>query len=223
VSDRHPRTSAEEIRRTLAAKIIDGTLAPGSALDECALAGEFGVSRTPIREALRLLVASGLVEQKPHMTAFVAKPDKEMLTGMFEVMGYLEALCAGLCAVAMTGSERRRLDLKHAEMGALVRSGDAESYARANERFHNAVYQGSHNRYLAEITEQTRQRLQPFRRAQFDTAGRLAKSHHEHGLVVVAILRGQRPEAELHMRRHIALVGFAYQQFAKIDQDFEAR
>lgn len=206
------RTSAEEIRRELAARIISRDLAPGAGLDETQIATEFGVSRTPVREALRLLAASGLVDQKPHTTAIVAKPDAEVLAGMFEVMGYLEALCAGLCAVAMTAAEREALDALHVQMAALVRDGDAGRYAEANDVFHAAIYEGAHNAYLNEITRSTRLRLQPFRRAQFGALGRLARSHAEHDAVVEAILRGARADAEAAMRRHISIVEDAYQR-----------
>jgi DNA-binding GntR family transcriptional regulator len=206
------RTSAEEIRRMLASRIIAGELAPGVALDETHLAGEFAVSRTPVREALRLLAASGLVDQKPHAKALVAKPDTEVLAGMFEVMGYLEALCAGLCAQMMMAQERDTLDALHQEMAAIVHAGDAARYAEANDLFHTSIYEGAHNSYLNEITRSTRQRLQPFRRAQFGALGRLAKSHAEHGAVVEAIMRGDRQAAELAMRQHISIVEDAYQR-----------
>jgi DNA-binding GntR family transcriptional regulator len=209
------RTSAEEIRRRLADRIISGALSPGTALDESQLAAEFAVSRTPVREALRLLAASGLVDQKPHAKALVAKPDEEQLAGMFEVMGYLEALCAGLSAVAMTKTERDALDALHIEMSARVREGDAARYAEANDIFHTAIYEGAHNAYLADITRSTRQRLQPFRRAQFGELGRLLKSHAEHELIVEAILRGDRSEAEASMRRHISIVGDAVQRLGR--------
>jgi DNA-binding GntR family transcriptional regulator len=209
------RTSAEEIRRSLAERIITGALPPGIALDETLLATEFGVSRTPVREALRLLAASGLVDQRPHAKALVAKPDEQELAGMFEVMGYLEALCAGLSAIAMTTTERDGLDALHAQMSGLVRDGDAARYAEANDIFHTAIYDGAHNGYLAEITGSTRQRLQPFRRAQFGELGRLLKSHAEHSLIVEAILRGEREAAEGAMRSHISLVGDAVQRMGK--------
>lgn len=209
------RTSAEEIRSGLAERIISGALPPGTALDETLLAAEFAVSRTPVREALRLLAASGLVDQKPHAKALVAKPDEEELAGMFEVMGYLEALCAGLAAVAMTRVERGALDTLHVEMSALVRDGNAVAYAEANDAFHTAIYDGAHNAYLAEMTRSTRQRLQPFRRAQFGELGRLLKSHAEHGLIVEAILRGDREAAESAMRSHISIVGDAVQRLGR--------
>jgi DNA-binding GntR family transcriptional regulator len=146
------RTSAEEIRREIAARIIAGRLAPGTALDETQIAAEFAVSRTPVREALRLLGASGLIEQRPHARALVAEPSEEKLRGMFEIMGELEALCAGRAAVAMDGTERAALDSLHEQMAALVRAGDAAGYAEANDAFHGMIYDGSHNDYLAEIT-----------------------------------------------------------------------
>jgi DNA-binding GntR family transcriptional regulator len=210
------RTSGEEIRRVLASRIIAGELEPGTPLDETLLAGEFAVSRTPVREALRLLAASGLVDQKPHARALVAKPAPDELAGMFEVMGYLEALCAGLCAVMMNAAEREALDAQHAEMAGIVRAGDATGYAEANDAFHTAIYDGAHNAYLREITVSTRQRLQPFRRAQFGARGRLAQSHAEHGLIVEAILRGDRAEAEAAMRKHIAIVGDAYERLSRV-------
>ena len=206
------RTSAEEIRRRLAERIISGMLPPGTPLDESLVAAEYAVSRTPVREALRLLAASGLIDQRPHAKALVAKPDDAELAGMFEVMAYLEALCAGLAALAMTKAERDALDEQHEQMAGVVRDGDAARYAEANDAFHTAIYDGAHNGYLSEITRSTRQRLQPFRRAQFGALGRLSRSHAEHGLIVEAILRGDRTEAEAAMRSHIAIVGDAVQR-----------
>lgn len=201
------RTSAEAIRGGLAERIIAGQLAPGTALDESQIAADFSVSRTPVREALRLLAASGLVEQRPHAKALVAKPDEAELAGMFEVMAYLEALCAGLAALAMTREERAELDTLHTGMAAIVRDGAERRYAEANDTFHTRIYDGAHNPYLSKLTRSTRQRLQPFRRAQFGAWGRLAKSHAEHELIVEAILRGDRDAAEHAMRKHIAIVG----------------
>ena len=209
------RTSAEEIRRELAGRIIAGVLQPGTPLDETLLAAEFAVSRTPVREALRQLAASGLIDQKPHAKALVAKPDDEALAGMFEVMGYLEALCAGLSATMMTADERQALDDLHSTMAGIVRAGDAAGYAEANDAFHAAIYEGAHNAYLNDLTRSTRQRLAPFRRAQFGALGRLAKSHVEHSEVVEAIMRADRAAAEAAMRKHIAIVEDAYQRLAR--------
>lgn len=217
-----PRTSVETIRLELARRIVAGAIEPGTALDETSLASEFEVSRTPVREALRQLASSGLVEQRAHRKAIVTKPDEETLAGMFAVMGYLEGLCAGLCALNMTPSERRELDRLHEEMGAMVRAGDTAQYTIANETFHNAIYDGTRNAYLAEITRATRQRVQPFRRAQFGALGRLAASHAEHTAVVEAILRGNREAADAAMKAHLGYVEDAWHRFSDRVQSPEA-
>src|ERR1700749_1078631 len=91
-------TRAEELRLQLADEIVRGALAPGSPLDETEIARRFNVSRTPVREALRQLAASGLVDARAHRGAVVARPSLERRTGMFEAMAELEALCASLAA-----------------------------------------------------------------------------------------------------------------------------
>ncbi len=207
-------TRAEELRLQLADEIVRGVLAPGAALDETEIAKRFNVSRTPVREALRQLVASGLVEARAHRGAVVARPSLERLTGMFEAMAELEALCAGLAAQRMTPVERQRLEAIHEELRHLSHAGNPERFHEVNERFHNAIYAGAHNAYIAEITLATRVRVQPFRRAQFRNLGRLAKSHAEHDRVVVAILRGDKLGAANAMRAHIELVRGEYEVYA---------
>ena len=209
--DNDRRTLAEELRLQLADEIIGGVLEPGAALDEMVLARRFRVSRTPVREAIRQLAASGLVEARAHRGALVARPSADRLLGMFEAMAELEALCAGLSAERMTGAERRALENTHEELRALIQVGDPQSFHEANEAFHNAIYAGAHNGYLAEMTLATRARVQPFRRAQFRNLGRLAKSHVEHDRVVIAILRGDRNGAATAMRAHITTVREEYE------------
>jgi DNA-binding GntR family transcriptional regulator len=207
-------TRAEELRLQLADEIVRGILAPGAALDETEIARRFSVSRTPVREALRQLVASGLVEARAHRGAVVARPSLDRLSGMFEAMAELEALCAGLAAQRMAPVERQRLEAIHEELRHLSHAGNPERFHEVNERFHNAIYAGGHNAYIAEITLATRVRVQPFRRAQFRNLGRLAKSHAEHDRVVVAILRGDKLGAANAMRAHIELVRGEYEMYA---------
>ena len=209
------RTRAEELRVQLADEIVRGALEPGTALDEMELARRFGVSRTPVREAIRQLAASGLIEAHAHRGAFVARPSAEHLLGMFEAMAELEALCAGLAAERMSPAERRALEAVHEELRALIQGGDPQRYHEVNEAFHAAIYAGTHNAYLAEMTHATRSRVQPFRRAQFRNLGRLAKSHVEHDRVVLAILRGDREGAAGAMREHIMLVCEEYEAYAE--------
>jgi DNA-binding GntR family transcriptional regulator len=208
-------TRAEELRLQLADEIVRGSLAPGAALDETTLARRFEVSRTPVREAIRLLAASGLVEVRAHRAAVVARPGAEQLAGMFEAMAELEALCAGFAAERMTSLERRGLEDIHEKLRVLIQSGDPQRYHEVNEAFHNCVYNGAHNTYLAEITLATRARVQPFRRAQFRNLGRLTKSHREHDRVVEAILRGEHDVAGSAMYAHIVTVREEYEHYTE--------
>jgi DNA-binding GntR family transcriptional regulator len=209
------RTLADELRLQLADEIVRGLISPGAALDETELARRFGVSRTPVREAIRQLDASGLVEVRPHRGAVVARPSEERLIGMFEAMAELEALCAGLAAERMTATERSALEAVHEELRALLHGSDPQHYHEVNEAFHATIYAGAHHSYLAEMTHATRKRVQPFRRAQFRNLGRLAKSHLEHDRVVVAILRGDRAGAAAAMRLHIVKVREEYEAYAE--------
>lgn len=209
------RTLAEELRLQLADEIVRGVLVPGAALDETELARRFSVSRTPVREAIRQLAASGLVDARAHRGAVVARPGHERLVEMFEAMAELEALCAGLAAERMTSVERRALEAVHEELRVLIHVGDPQRFHETNESFHAAIYNGAHNSYLAELTLATRARVQPFRRAQFRNLGRLAKSHAEHDQVVQAILRGDRARAAGVMHAHITTVREEYDAYAE--------
>ena len=209
------RTRTEELRLRLSDDIVRGQLAPGAALDETELARRFSVSRTPVREAIKMLAASGLVEVRAHRAAVVARPTHEHLIGMFEVMAELESLCAGYAADRMRGAERRALEDAHEKLRVLIQRGDPQRYSEVNEAFHATIYAGAHNNYLAELTLATRGRVQPFRRAQFRNLGRLAKSHAEHDRVVQAILRGERVLAAQNMYAHIIKVRDEYEHYAE--------
>lgn len=210
-----PRTRTETLRLQLADEIVSGVLEPGTPLDEQELAARFGVSRTPVREAIRQLSSSGLVSVRPHRGAVVALPTPTQLNDMFEAMAELEALCAGLSARNMTIIERRALQALHEQLLALAQKDDPARYHEKNEAFHAAIYSGSHNGYLAELALMTRSRVAPFRRAQFRAAGRLGGSYQEHDLIVQAILNADPGAAVEAMRAHIGIVRDAFRQYAE--------
>ncbi len=215
-----PRTTrAEELRAALADEIVSGRLVPGYKLEERELAERFGVSRTPVREALRQLAAAGLAETRPHKGVVVAPVTDKRLHDMFEVMAELEGVCARLAAIRMTAPERRDLEGKHEACAGFMRAGAAEEYHVANETFHGAIYVGSHNGFLADNAFGVRSRLAPFRRAQFRLMGRLAKSVAEHDEVVQAILRGDGDGAARLMRRHVSIVGDASADYVAMNRN----
>ena len=206
---RREETQVARLARAIAAAIVDGGLAPGERLDEAGLAARYGVSRTPVREALRELAASGLVEHRPHRGAVVALPDAPRLSGMFELMAELEATAARFAALRMTPQERRALEALHAEGAEAMRSGDAAAYEAMNLRFHHAIFRGSHNPFLEETAQAMRVRIRPFSRGQFNLDGRLMLSHAEHGEIVTAIARGDAARAEAAMRVHVGRIADA--------------
>lgn len=211
-----PPTHAEALAQRLADEIVAGRLTPGTKLEEIPLAAAHGVSRTPVREALRRLESAGLVETRARRGAVVARPQPTRLREMFAVMAELEALAAAGCARAMRPAERRELEALHRRMGAMVRTLDLAGYRAANVAFHQALYAGAHNGYLAELAADTRRRLAPFRAAQLEAPDRLQRSHGEHGAIVTAILRGDAEDAARQMREHLALTEAAWGQMMDV-------
>lgn len=207
-------TRAEILANELAAAITGGALAPGTTLEEERLAAAHGVSRTPVREALRLLAATGLVEQRARRGAVVARPEPKRLTDMFQAMAELEAVCAGLCAARLPPAARSALQARHEAMAPMVAAGDVAAYRTANVAFHEALYAGAGNTYLAELAEATRRRLAPFRAAQLAGRERLAASHAEHGAIVAAILAGDREAARAAVRQHLSRTETAWGSLA---------
>jgi len=199
-------TLAETIRQKLADDILRGVYPPGARLDENGLAKRFKLSRTPVREALRQLTSAGLVEMRPRRGVIVSLPTDSALAEMFEVMGELEAACTRLAAQRMSPAERVRLELVHRRSYEAVRSNDRESYRTLNFEFHDVIYRGAHNEFLLATTVGIRQRIAPFRRAQFAIQDRLAKSYEEHDAIVAAVLRGDADTASEVMRTHVNVV-----------------
>lgn len=212
------KTRAEDLRRQLADDIIMGRLTPGTRLDEIGIAKRFGVSRTPVREALGQLAVMGLAVARPHRGVTVASISPEKMGQLFELMAEFEGACARLAAHRMTPAERRKLEAIHEDSRVLMQRGDAAGYGQANDAFHEALYAGSHNDYLIEATLNTKQRLSPFRTAQFRQVGRLHRSFEEHGRVVEAVLRGDQAAAEATIRDHVLYVNEAFITFvASVD------
>jgi DNA-binding GntR family transcriptional regulator len=197
----------DRLRRGIEDDILAGRLAPGDRLDERALAARYRVSRTPVREALLQLAASGLIEMRPRQGAAVATMSLVRLIQMIEVMSLLEAECARLAARRMSGAEREALAAVQAGAAAAVVAGDLPAFNDANWRLHQAIFAGSHNRYLAEEARALRLRLHPYRCYLLTALARLAAAHGEHETLVRAIVEGREDDAFAAMRGHLAVDG----------------
>lgn len=202
-----PAPLAHDLRDRLEAEILSGQRPPGSRLDESKLAQHFGVSRTPVREALRELAAADLVVLRPRQGAVVASVTVTQLLHMFEVMAELESFCAKLAARRMTAQEREHLAAVHVRCGELATQGHTNAYYDANRTFHEVIYAGSHNSYLEETTRAMRNRLSPYRRFQLNHPGRVMKSWKEHQAVVDAIANGDAETAAAAMSHHVTIQG----------------
>lgn len=200
------RTRAESLSDAIADAILSGTFAPGTHLDEKLLAARFGVSRTPVRDALRLLNGTGLIVLRHRFGATVRTVTPDELDMMFIAMGEIEASCARLSTLAMSPGERGALQNLHERMGRMAQAEEREAYIAANQEFHERLYEGAHNAVVEEMARGLRRRLTPYRKAQFRAPGRLVRSHAEHGLVVRAVLAREPAAANTAMLVHMSVV-----------------
>lgn len=211
-------TLSDDIFHALAKDILSGVVEPGGRLDEPSICRKYKVSRTPIREALRRLSGTGLVEITPRRGVTVARIDVEQLNDMFEALAELEGLCAKLSAVRMTPLEKKRLENLNAERPARLKVG-GDDLATLNNAFHELVYQGAHNASIAATTRGFRQRLAPFRTLQF-VPGQTEYSFHEHDAIVGAIVNSDAERAYAAMRDHV--IGAGLQVIEHFQQQSEA-
>jgi DNA-binding GntR family transcriptional regulator len=199
-----PLTMADKIAQQLAEQILSGELAPGQRIEEKRVSDQFTVSRTPVRDALRQLTATGLVATKPHKGVTVIDLDVEQLSDMFEAQAEIEALCARLSAKRMSNIERKKLQRVADSSEPALASTDHELYSNANEAFHHMIYVGSHNTTLEQIATNLWNRVAPFRRSSFFKLGnRMERSFAEHDAIIAAIIEGDEAAAELAMHEHV--------------------
>ena len=200
-------TRTQALREAIEEKIATGTFPPGTRLDESELTRQFGVSRTPLREALIQLSSMGIVSIRPRRGAVVADVTPQRLLEMFEVMAELEAMCARLAARRMHEADQHELLAAHRACETACLAADPDDYYHRNERFHHAIYRASQSGFLAEQAAALQRRLRPYRRLQLRVRNRMSASFNEHTQVVDALLRGDADGAAEALRRHILVQG----------------
>ena len=201
--DVQPPSLCDQVFSRLADEIVLGQLLPGTHLDEQDIANRCGVSRTPVREALKQLAATGLANYRPHRGSVVRSLTAADLDLMFEAIAELESSCARYAALRMTAPERDALRASYAQCQQAAHDHNMELYDRSNREFHALIFNGAHNPFLQETTGALRGRVMPFRRGQFVNTERLAQSAIEHSRVVNAILAGDAEAAGREMRGHL--------------------
>ena len=198
---------SSRLKAQIEEEIATGALRPGERLDEVSLAARFGVSRTPIREALQQLSIAGLIEHRRHRGAIVSTPDPKQLLEMFELMAEFEAICARLTARRMLVSDEAELKKTLDACRSAAGSGDTDAYYYENERFHRAIYVAGGNAFIAEQATALHRRLAPFRRLQLRVRNRMKASLAEHEAIVAALLAGDGELAASRARAHVAVQG----------------
>jgi DNA-binding GntR family transcriptional regulator len=198
---------ADKIAETLEQLVFSGEYSDGERLDELKLAEQFSVSRTPIREAFQVLVASGLAEQIPRRGVFVRQPGPVELMEMFETMAELEAACGRLAALRMTEGGLQDLAQANENCQQALNDLDYGRYYSENEKFHQIIYRGSANSYLEKQALQLQNRLRPYRKMQLRFRGRLAQSMAEHLEIVSALQAADAEHVARALRSHVNVQG----------------
>lgn len=200
------------LRDRIEEEIVSGRFKPGDRLEELSLAEEFGVSRTPVREALRQLQEAGLIEIKPRRGAAVTVVTPTDLVHLFEVMGGLEGVAGRLAARRLDEDSKRELLACHEACRAALSEG-SDAYYYENERFHMAIYRASANPFLEEQARALHRRLKPYRRIQLRSLNRIEHSFAEHDRVVKAILSGDSQTAEQALWDHVTIQADRFHDF----------
>ena len=204
------RLPSAKIRDSLEQRIVEGELGNGKRLDETELSSFYGVSRTPVREALQRLAESGLAEHLPRRGTFVRSPSLSQLVEMFEVMAELECMAIRLAARRATTNDIDALEKDNETCRAAVASNDTKKYYEVNARLHSRIYQMSGNSFLASEARRLHDRLRPFRRLQLRVRGRMEESMAEHDIILAALRDGDADRAMETMKKHITIVGVRF-------------
>ncbi|WP_314623957.1 GntR family transcriptional regulator [uncultured Selenomonas sp.] len=195
----------EVVAEALRDAIKSGTLAPGQRLMEIQLAEELGVSRTPVREAIRKLELEGYVVMMPRRGTYVASLSIRDVNDVFEIRTALDSLACGLAAERITENELESLQRLLVAIGGHIETGDMEKIVETDMRFHDLLYQASRNTRLVGIISNLREQLTRFRSASMSFPGRLKETLEEHREIVDAIAQGDVPgakqAAEAHMEK----------------------
>jgi DNA-binding GntR family transcriptional regulator len=192
----------QQVAERLRSRIMAHTLAPGSWIDEQALAAEYGTSRTPLREALKVLAAEGLVTMKLRRGAYVTEVSKRDLSEVFHLLSLLECDAVGVVATQATEAQLAELVVLHGRLEATV--NDAEAFFTANERFHMRLLEIADNRWRNQMVADLRQVMKLNRHHSLLKDGRLLASLHEHRAIMAALQARDAVGAQALMRQHMA-------------------
>jgi DNA-binding GntR family transcriptional regulator len=197
-----PRALYEEVAEHLRQRIFRRELQPGSWIDELKIAEEFGISRTPLREALKVLAAEGLVTMKVRRGAYVTEMSDKDLRDVYHLLSLLESDAAGVVADRATEAQLKTLQDLHAELEAAV--ADREKFFAINERFHMHLLEMADNRWRSQMVADLRKVMKLNRHNSLFKQGRIEDSLAEHRAIMDAMLARDAATTMRAMQNHFA-------------------
>ncbi|WP_048440831.1 GntR family transcriptional regulator [Caenimonas sp. SL110] len=197
-----PRALYVEVAEQLRQRIFARELEPGSWIDEMKIAEEFGISRTPLREALKVLAAEGLVTMKVRRGAYVTEVSETDLADVYHLLSLLESDAAGVVAERATEAELKELQSLHRELEASV--SNREKFFALNERFHMRLLEVAGNKWRDQMVADLRKVMKLNRHNSLLKAGRPKESMLEHRAIVDALMRRDAGAAVKRMQEHFS-------------------
>ena len=197
-----PRALYEEVAELLRQRIFRRELEPGSWIDELKIAEEFGISRTPLREALQVLAAEGLVTMKVRRGAYVTEMSEKDLRDVYHLLSLLESDAAGVVAERATPEQQQTLRDLHAELESAA--GNREAFFSVNERFHMALLDMADNRWRSQMVADLRKVMKLNRHNSLFKQGRIEDSLNEHRAILNAMLARDAEGTRRAMQAHFA-------------------
>lgn len=195
-----PRALYEEVAELLRQRIFSRELEPGSWIDELKIAEDYGISRTPLREALKVLAAEGLVTMKVRRGAYVTEVNEKDLVDIYHLLGLLESDAAGVVATRATAEELRELQALHDALEAAA--PDRDRFFELNERFHMRLLEIADNRWRNQMVADLRKVMKLNRHSSLFKSGRIEESLAEHRAVMAALLARDADLTRQRMQEH---------------------
>lgn len=192
-----------EVAKRLRERIFAHEFTPGQWLDEQALAAQYGISRTPLREALKVLAAEGMVTLKPRRGCYVTEVADRDLDEIFPVLALLEGRCAHEATLKAGAADLRRLEAIHEALETHAAKGNIDRFFEANQDFHRAVMELAGNRWLAQVIQDLRKVLRLARHHSLLARGRVQQSLAEHRAILAAMRAREAERAGELMHRHL--------------------
>lgn len=198
-----PTALYEEVAERLRQRIFAHELPPGTWIDEQKLAEQYGISRTPLREALKVLASEGLVTLKPRRGCYVTEITAQDLDDIFPIMAMLEGRCAYEAVIKASPADVDGLAEIHEALEQAARDRAVDRFFEANQEFHRRIQELSGNRWTLQVIQDLRKVLKLSRMHSLSLEGRLEQSLNEHRDIMAAIRAGKAETAQKAMHDHL--------------------